>query len=125
MLNSLTTGRVTMPYNAEFAAEEPTRAAVNALHGTLLVEFGTPWCPHCQAAQTPLAKVLAKQTDVEHLKIEDGKGRLLGRSFHVKLWPTFVLMRDGAELARVVRPTSTGDIESLFRATQPAGLPAN
>jgi thioredoxin 1 len=86
-----------------------------------LVEFGTPWCPHCQAAQTPLTAVLAKQVDVQHLKIEDGKGRLLGRSFRVKLWPTLVLMRDGAELARVVRPTTTGELENLFRVLQPGG----
>jgi thioredoxin 1 len=38
-------------------------------------------------------------------KVEDGPGRPLGRSFKVKLWPTLIFLRDGAEVARVVRPT--------------------
>ena len=45
--------------------------------------------------------------------MEDGRGSPLGRSFRVKLWPTLVLMRDGVEVARVVRPRGTADIEPL------------
>jgi thioredoxin 1 len=52
--------------------------------------------------------------DIRHLKIEDGPGRPLGRSFRVKLWPTLILMRQGEELARVVRPTDTQAIERLL-----------
>jgi thioredoxin 1 len=114
MLNSLTAGRVTMPYNAEFAAEEPTRAAVDALRGDVLLEFGAPWCSHCQRAQAPLAEVLAARTELQHLKIEDGRGRPLGRSFQVKLWPTLLLMRDGRETARIVRPTTTSEIATFM-----------
>jgi thioredoxin 1 len=28
----------------------------------------------------------------------------LGRSYRVKLWPTLVLLRDGQEVGRLVRP---------------------
>jgi hypothetical protein len=35
---------------------------------------------------------------VRHLRVEDGSGRALGRSFHVKLWPTLVFLRDGQEI---------------------------
>lgn len=31
------------------AAGEPTRAAIDALDGAALIEFGTSWCGHCQA----------------------------------------------------------------------------
>jgi len=48
---------------------------------------------------------------VRHLKIEDGPGRPLGRSFRVKLWPTLVFLRDGVEVARVVRPADAKQIE--------------
>jgi thioredoxin 1 len=113
-----------MPYNAEFAAEEPRRADIDALRGDVLLEFGAPWCSHCQRAQAPLAEVLAARTELQHLKIEDGSGRPLGRSFRVKLWPTLVLVREGAEMARVVRPTTTGEIENLFEVLQPVGLEA-
>jgi thioredoxin 1 len=37
---------------------------------------------------------------VRHVKVEDGSGRRLGRSFGVKLWPTLVFLRDGREVAR-------------------------
>nr|WP_256562814.1 MULTISPECIES: thioredoxin family protein [unclassified Pseudomonas] len=79
-----------------------------------VLEFGTDWCGHCQAAQPLLAKVLADYPEVRHLKIEDGSGRPLGRSFRVKLWPTLVLLRDGVEVTRLVRPTSDSVIEEAL-----------
>lgn len=101
------------PYQREYLAVEPARDALDAREGTLLLEFGAPWCGHCQAAQPALSALLAQQWKVEHLKIEDGRGRPLGRSFRVKLWPTLVLLRSGIELARVVRPVADADLEPL------------
>jgi thioredoxin 1 len=46
--------------------------------------------------------------------VEDGKGKPLGRSFRVKLWPTLVLIQKGREVGRVVRPNSEADIEAIF-----------
>jgi len=87
-----------------YANIEPSRAEVDALEGPVLLEFGTAWCGHCRAAQPLLAKALAKRSGISHLKIKDGPGRPLGRSFRVKLWPTLILLENGQELARVVRP---------------------
>lgn len=86
-------------------AAEPTREEVNALQGPVVVEFGASWCPHCIRAQPAVTGGLARHPDVRHLKIEDGKGRRLGRSFRVKLWPTLIFMKDGNEVTRLVRPT--------------------
>jgi thioredoxin 1 len=47
---------------------------------------------------------------VRHLKIADGRGKRLGRSFKVKLWPTLVFLRDGQEVARVVRPAQADEV---------------
>jgi thioredoxin 1 len=56
------------------------------------------------------------------LKIEDGRGRPLGRSFGIKLWPTLVMLQDGREVARVVRPGSAREIaDALARL---GGAPA-
>lgn len=87
-----------------YIEHEPTRAEIDALAGATLLEFGAPWCGYCQAAQKPLAMALAGLPFLRHLKIEDGSGRPLGRSFRVKLWPTLIFLRDGQELARLVRP---------------------
>lgn len=84
----------------------PTRAEVDALPGPTVIEFGTNWCGFCAAAQPFIAKGMAPHPQLRHLKFEDGPGRPLGRSFKVKLWPTLIFMKDGVEVARVVRPDS-------------------
>jgi thioredoxin 1 len=83
---------------------EPTRAEVDALPGTTVLEFGASWCGICLGAQPAIAAALAEHPEVRHLKIEDGPGRPLGRSFRVKLWPTLVILHDGREVDRLVRP---------------------
>lgn len=103
-----------MPMNDTYTINAPSRAEVDALDGFTLLEFGTAWCGHCRAAQPLLGPAMAER-DLRHLKIEDGPGRPLGRSFRVKLWPTLILMRQGVELARLVRPTSSQAIEDLLR----------
>lgn len=100
------------PYLSE--TEALARAEIDALPGLTLLEFGTNWCGHCRAAQPALAEALSQHPQWRHLKIEDGPGRTLGRSYRVKLWPTLVLLRDGQEVARLVRPTQTTDISAAL-----------
>ena len=95
--------------DANWQATEPTRAEIDAGSGPVLLEIGSPTCGYCRAAQPLLEQLLREQEPgahgmARHLKVADGPGRLLGRSFGVKLWPTLVFLRDGKELARVVRP---------------------
>lgn len=112
-----------MPMTPVYAAVEPLRDEVDALarQGAVLVEFGAPWCPHCQRVQPLLQDALESRPALTHLKIEDGSGRRLGRSFRVKLWPTLVLLREGQEVARVVRPTTAGDLAPLFEPQEDDG----
>jgi thioredoxin 1 len=46
--------------------------------------------------------------------VEDGKGKPLGRSFRVKLWPTLIYLEQGVEKGRVVRPDSAAEIAAIF-----------
>ncbi len=94
-----------MAMNDIYADISPSRDEVDALQGPTVIEFGAPWCPHCQNAQPLLAAAFATHAGTRHIKIEDGPGQRLGRSFKVKLWPTLIFMRDGSEIARLVRPT--------------------
>lgn len=100
----------------EYTSAAPARDEVNALAGPSVVEFGTAWCGHCRAAQPFIATAFADHPKVRHIKVEDGSGRPLGRSFGVKLWPTLVFLRDGKETARLVRPLEATAIgEALAR----------
>jgi thioredoxin 1 len=101
-------------YVANYAAEAPERASVDAMSGAVLLEFGANWCGHCQGAQPAIAAALRAHPALPLLKIEDGPGRRLGRSFRVKLWPTLILMRNGQEVGRVVRPASMQEIAELL-----------
>jgi thioredoxin 1 len=87
-----------------FSNPEPTREEIDALPGPVLVEFGTGGCPHCLALQPELRELLARFPQVRHIKVEDGKGRPLGRSFSVKLWPNLVFLRDGRVIQQLARP---------------------
>jgi thioredoxin 1 len=93
---------------------EPTRDEVDAFTGPTLLEFGTSWCGFCRAAQADIAAAVRKHPGLRHLKIEDGSGRPLGRSFRVKLWPTLIFLESGVEKARVVRPGSEAEIDAIL-----------
>ena len=105
-----------MTYRADYATVEPLRSAVDAMPGRVVLEFGAPWCGHCHAAQPLLRAWLDDAGEAVHLKVEDGKGRPLGRSFGVTLWPTVIVLEDGHERARVVRPARAADLDALREA---------
>jgi thioredoxin 1 len=98
-----------------YSSQAPSRAEVDALPGATVMEFGTNWCGFCQGAQASIAKAFEPHAGIRHLKVEDGPGRPLGRSFKVKLWPTLIFLRDGAEVARVVRPANATEIAECLR----------
>lgn len=103
-----------LAFSEQYASHEPRRAEVDLLPGPTLLEFGSPGCGHCRAAQPLLASAFAAHAGVRHIKIADASGRPLGRSFKVKLWPTLVFLRNGQEVARLVRPGDAGVIASAL-----------
>ena len=98
----------------DYTKTDMTRQDVDSLPGPTVLEFGVNWCGHCARAQPAIESAIelamGRYPDIRHLKIEDGKGRRLGRSFRVKLWPTLVFLADGKEVRRIVRPTEAGAI---------------
>jgi thioredoxin 1 len=110
-----------MAINDVYAAIEPARGEIDGLDEPAVIEFGSPWCGYCRAAQPLLASALTDHPQVCHIKIADGSGRPLGRSFGVKLWPTLVFLRRGKETARLVRPV---DANQIRRALAEIDIPS-
>jgi thioredoxin 1 len=99
----------------------PTREEIDATQGPLLLEFGTDWCGHCQAAAPLVREGLAEFPTVQHIKVEDGPGRPLGRSFRVKLWPTLIALAGGVEVARAVRPETSDAVQRILAKLEDRG----
>lgn len=109
-----------------YSPDHPTRTAVDALPGGVIIEFGVDWCPHCHRAAGPVAAALGAAGisaiasgaaavaqhagKLHYFRLEDERARPLGRSFKVKLWPTLLFLQDGVEVARVVRPTTADEV---------------
>ncbi len=100
-------------FKADYEEEKITFDQVSELPGNTILEFGAPWCGHCQAAHSAVKKVLTERSELSHIKIYDGKGKQLGRAFKVKLWPTLILLQNGNEVARLVRPLQPDEVRKL------------
>src|SRR5437763_6216538 len=98
-----------MAQSTDYAQTEPQRQEVDAMPGSTLIEFGSPWCGYCRRAQPLIAEALAAHPEVRHIKVADASGKRLGRSFQVKLWPTLVFLKDGREIAKLVRPAGSDE----------------
>lgn len=105
-----------MAFDRTYDKPEPLREDVDSWPGPSVLEFGADWCPICQGAQAIIESALDSQPDLKHVKVGDGKGKPLGRSYQVKLWPTLIFLKDGQEMARVVRPTEESELNEALTA---------
>ncbi len=105
-----------MPFNPDYTSSEPPRSEIDQLTGPAVLEFGSSWCGHCRRAAPLVQQAFDGHANVRHIKIEDGSGRPLGRSFRVKLWPTLVFLKDGVEVGRLVRPADRHDVAAAIDA---------
>jgi len=85
------------------------------LNGLVVLEFGANWCGICKAAQPLIDRAFVRHPNIQHIKIEDAKGKRLGRLYAIKLWPTLVLLKDGIEVERLVRPHDAGQLEDALK----------
>lgn len=105
-----------MPAETEYRDETraPSREEIDRTPGPVLLEFGTAWCGFCRGLAPRVALLLDRHPEVRHLKVEDGPGRPLGRSFKVRLWPNLVFLRDGRVVHQLARP-GHDQLDEAFR----------
>lgn len=99
------------PFDPDSREDEPAREEIDQTRGPLLLEFGVSWCGHCQILSPTVEALLRENPQVQHVRIADGRGKKLGRSFDVKLWPTLILLREGQVIAQLVRPLAMRRVE--------------
>lgn len=101
---------------------EPSLAEIEQLDGPTMIEFGASWCGYCQAAHSDIELSLAKFPLIRHIKVEDGKGRRLGRTYSVTLWPTLIFLSNGKEISRLVRPVGVEVITKALAEVNPPAI---
>jgi thioredoxin 1 len=103
----------------DYEEHEPTREEIDHSQGPVVLEFGADWCGYCRALRPHTRRLLEEYPAVRHLKVADGQGKPLGRSFQVKLWPTLLFLRDGKVVKKAVRPEAGEVREGLEAITTP------
>ena len=109
-----------MGFVRDYSDSAPARSDVDGFAGATVLEFGNSWCGHCRRAEPLIAGAFARRDQVRHIRIADASGKRLGRTFGVKLWPTLVFLKDGREVARLVRPTDPAAVQRAFDQIDPA-----
>ena len=104
-----------MAFDHQYHESQQTREQLEQTVGPVVVEFGANWCGICGGFTPHAAAAFEPFPQVQHIRVEDGPGKRLGRSFAVKLWPTFVFLRDGQVVQKSVRP-SRAEVERGLQA---------
>ena len=110
---------------------EATRETFRSLvaEGLALVDVWGPDCRPCLALLPHVERLAAEHPEISVVKLEAPKARRLCIEMQVHGLPTFLLMQDGTEVARISRSTiSPGELETWLDdslAALPAGSPAS
>ena len=97
------------------AVSEATRENFDdlATSGTVLVDVWGPECRPCLALMPHVEKLAQAHDDLTVVKLEAPKARRVCIRLKVHALPTFLLMRDGEEVARLsastISPTQLND----------------
>ena len=68
-------------------------------NGVTLVDFFATWCGPCRMLSPELEKLAEKRTDINVIKVDVDEFGELAALYNVRVVPTLVLLKDGANIA--------------------------
>ncbi len=95
-------------------------AAHRAAAETVLLDFTSPHCPPCREMEPVLAQLAARGHDVRPVDVTRDGGA--ARQFRIEATPTYIVLVDGREWARLTGKSDLATMEGMIRkATELAG----
>lgn len=67
--------------------------------GVTIVDFFATWCGPCKMLSPELEKLAEKRTDINVIKVDVDEFGELAAMYNVRVVPTLVLLKDGANLS--------------------------
>ncbi|GAV81661.1 Thioredoxin domain-containing protein [Cephalotus follicularis] len=68
----------------------------------LVIDFSATWCGPCKFIEPTIKEFAATYTEVEFMKIDVDVLADVAREFQVNVMPTFILIKNGKEVERIV-----------------------
>lgn len=68
----------------------------------MVIDFAATWCGPCKFMEPAVKSMASKYTDVDFVKIDVDELPDVAQEFTVQAMPTFVLLKKGKELERVI-----------------------
>lgn len=96
----------------EIATEERFERVVHTQE-RILVDFYAEWCAPCQS-MAPVVEELAAETEASVVRVNVEEAPLVAHEYDVRSIPTFLALRAGGVVGRLVGLQTRDDIEALL-----------
>ncbi len=82
---------------------------------TVLIDFYADWCGPCKMMAPVVERVASENTDLKVVKVNIDNEEELAIKYMVMSIPTFVVIKNGEEVNRIVGAVDKAELESLIK----------